>query len=156
MTISAWRIFKSKHRNTAFSGDGARLYGGRWNSRGTAVVYLAESISLAALEMLVHLDNHQVLAHYLVAEVQIDEHMVIEITFDRLPQNWRESPPPSELQSLGDAWVDANESAVLCLPSSVIENESLYVLNPNHPDYGTINILEQSTFQFDPRLLDSN
>ena len=56
MTVVAWRIFKPKHEATAFTGEGARLYGGRWNSKGTSMVYAASSQSLAALELLVHLD----------------------------------------------------------------------------------------------------
>jgi RES domain-containing protein len=62
--VSAWRITKRKHAKTAFTGEGARLYGGQWNSPGTRVVYAAQSQSLAVLEMLVHLDSAEILKHY--------------------------------------------------------------------------------------------
>lgn len=152
MIISAWRIFKPKHRDTAYTGDGARLFGGRWNSRGTSVVYTAQSVSLASLELLVHLDNHQILTKYLVAEVRFDDGLVTEISRDKLPRNWRESPPPDETQALGDAWANANLSAVLRVPSTVIETECNYLLNPNHPAFASIEIRDPTNFKFDERL----
>ncbi len=154
MTVSAWRICKRKHRDTAFSGDGARLFGGRWNRPGTSVVYVAGSVSLAALEMLVHLDNAQILDHYLLTEIRFADTLMTELTLDDLPHNWRESPPPDETQSLGDSWVESNKCAVLRVPSSVVENEYNFVLNPSHPDFSLIEILAASTFQFDRRLAD--
>src|SRR5205814_1091186 len=83
--IRAWRIFKPRHGASAFTGEGARRYGGRWNSKGVAVVYTAASCSLAALEMLVHLQNQQILKKYLVAEVSFDSRQVTRVDSARLP-----------------------------------------------------------------------
>src|SRR2546422_11361108 len=73
VTVIGWRIAKRKHARAAFSGEGARLFGGRWNSPGTAMVYTAQSQSLAALEMIAQLDSSQLLASYVLFKVGIDE-----------------------------------------------------------------------------------
>jgi RES domain-containing protein len=85
--IPAWRIVKRKHARAAFSGEGARRYGGRWNSAGVAIVYTAGSQSLAALEMVVHLGSSELLDHYLVFEVGIDESLVVKVEASQLPRN---------------------------------------------------------------------
>lgn len=149
---TAFRIFKSEHARAAFTGEGARLYGGRWNSRGTAVVYTASSCALAALEMLVNLDDQQLLESYVVAEIEFDRRLAHTLGTDALPANWRADPAPAELQALGDAWIAAGTSAVLRVPSSVIETESNFLLNPAHADFAKIILSEGRPFTFDPRL----
>jgi RES domain-containing protein len=149
---TAFRIFKSEHAAAAFTGEGARLYGGRWNSRGTAVVYTASSCALAALEMLVHLDDQQLLESYLVAEIEFDGRLARTLAADELPSDWRADPAPAELQALGDAWIVAGTSAVLRVPSSVIDTESNFLLNPAHGDFAKIVVAEGRPFTFDPRL----
>ena len=72
MTLSAWRITKQKHAKSAFSGEGARIYGGRWNSPGTPIIYTAQSQALAVLEVLVHLDSPELLKRYSLFEVEMD------------------------------------------------------------------------------------
>src|SRR5207248_3498688 len=104
MPVTAWRICKSKHVVTALTGTGARLYGGRWNSPGIRMVYLAENLALAALEMLVHLRSRRILERYRVIPVTFDDDLVIELARHRLPRNWRADVPPRRLQYLGDLW----------------------------------------------------
>ena len=152
MTVSAWRIFKPQHQATAYTGDGARLFGGRWNSQGTAAVYLAGSISLAALEMLVHLENQHILSRYLLAEVEFGEELITAIVPDELPRNWQESPPPVETKSLGDAWANSQRSAILRVPSVIVESEFNFVLNPLHRGFSSIRIGAPVPFRFDARL----
>ena len=89
MTLSAWRIVKRKYASSAFSGEGARLFGGRWNNPGVAMVYTAQSQSLAALELLVHLDSSDLLATYVVFEVRIDESLIARVDSAELPRHWR-------------------------------------------------------------------
>src|SRR5215218_6603737 len=117
---SAWRIVKRKLAGRAFDGEGARLYGGRWNSAGTRMVYTSGSVALAALEMLVHLNRSSLLASYLLCEVRFDDSLVRTIEADKIPGNWREYPAPSWLQSFGDAWIHRGLSAVLGVPSAVV------------------------------------
>lgn len=78
MTITAWRIYKRKHSSTAFSGEGARLHGGRFNSKGVAVVYTSATVSLASLEMLVHLQSSEIMGAYAVRSVTFDDGLVRE------------------------------------------------------------------------------
>jgi RES domain-containing protein len=150
--ITAWRIVKRKHARAAFSGEGARLYGGRWNSPGVAIVYTAESQSLAALEMVVHLDSSELLHNYVVYEVGIDESLVLKIEWSQLPRNWRADPPPQKVREVGDAWARAGKSAVLQVPSATLPSEYNFLLNPRHPDFPRLVIGKPSPFRFDARL----
>jgi RES domain-containing protein len=152
LTITAWRIFKPKFAAVAFTGEGARRYAGRWNCKGTAVVYVADSLALAALEMLVHLQARQVLACYLVAPVRFAESLVRDLDRRRLPADWRSDPAPAALQALGDRWVDERRSAVLRVPSAVIETENNYLLNPAHRDFAKIRVGAARPCRFDVRL----
>ena len=150
--ITAWRIVKRKHAKTAFTGEGARLYGGRWNSPGVAIVYTAESQSLAALEMVVHLDSPELLRSYVVVEVGIDESMVAKVERIQLPRNWRADPPPHKVREIGDAWAAAGASAVLQVPSAILPAEHNFLLNPRHRDFPRLIIGKPSPFQIDLRL----
>lgn len=152
MSITAWRIVKQKNEKTAFSGEGARLYGGRWNWPGTALVYTAQSQSLAVLEMLVHLDSADLLGQYVFFDVTIEESMVVALDPSSLPKNWRAEPAPNKLRRLGDEWVAAATSVALRVPSSIIPAESNYILNPKHPDFAKLQIGKATPFRYDPRL----
>ncbi|HKB10161.1 MAG TPA: RES family NAD+ phosphorylase, partial [Vicinamibacterales bacterium] len=144
---------KARHAATAFDGDGARLYGGRWNSRGLAVVYTAASPALAALELLVHLGNSNALARYVSIACRFDEALVLRLDRQRLPRQWQSSPAVPELALVGDAWLKDGTSAVLAVPSAIIPAESNYLLNPNHADFGSIEIGTAQPFELDQRLL---
>jgi len=151
--ITAWRIVKAKHSSTAFDGEGARLFGGRWNSPGSPVVYTAASTALAALEMLVHLGKATVLPAYVLVGCTFDDSLVARVEDSRLPPNWRSYPAPPELQSLGDEWVRLGTFAVLEVPSAVIPSESNYLLNRRQADFISISVSAPEVFEFDLRLL---
>jgi RES domain-containing protein len=156
LRITAWRILKRKNLKTAFTGEGARLYGGRWNSLGTRLVYTAESQSLAALEMLVHLDSSELLGQYVFFEVGIDESFITNFEISQLPKNWKADPAPVKLRAIGDAWVAASASAALRVPSALIPAESNYLLNPSHPDFPNLTISRPLSFRFDRRLTEKS
>jgi RES domain-containing protein len=103
-------------------------------------------------EMLVHLDNSSPLPSYVVLEVQIDETLVQEIDIAALPNNWRAEPPPKRIRSIGDEWIDTRASAVLRVPSAVIEGDFNYLLNPTHPDFPKLKFSDAKRFRFDKRL----
>jgi RES domain-containing protein len=151
LSFSAWRITKQKHAKSAFTGEGARLYGGRWNSPGTAMIYTAQSQSLAVLEVLVHLDSPELLKKYLLFEVAVDEAYVAELDPSKLPRNWRADPAPSKVQTIGDHWAAGGTSAVLRVPSTLVPGESNFLLSPRHPDFRKFVIGKALPFQFDPR-----
>ncbi len=148
----AWRMVKEKHVATAFSGEGAARTGGRWNSRGVAVIYTSATCSLAALETLVHL-NPLVMFNYRIIRIEFDEGLVERLALAALPADWKMEPPPSSTQRLGDKWARAWRSAILAVPSVIIPDETNYVLNPAHPDFREIAIGAPADFAFDPRLL---
>jgi len=150
---TAWRIVKPCRVGSAFSGEGARLYGGRWNSMGTTLVYAAESKSLAALEMLVHVDVAELLDDYLCVPVRFDARLVRTLDFTALPEDWRNPLLPSSTREMGDAWVADRLSVLLKVPSAVIPGESNYLINPAHPNFGKLGIGAPEPFEFDQRLL---
>jgi RES domain-containing protein len=151
--LTVYRIVKTKYAATAFDGEGAFRFGGRWNSRGTRVIYTAGSLALAALEMLVHLDDDELLISYSFVAANIPPPLILPVpSFHSLPKHWQASPAPVALQNIGDAWVRATASAVLEVPTSVIPLEMNYLLNPAHPEYAQIHMEKPQRFVFDERL----
>lgn len=150
MTIVAWRLVRRERADDAFSGEGARLFGGRWNSPGTAVVYASGSLALAALETLVHI-NPQLPMDYVAFRVEFDS-ALIETEDKMLPVTWRHHPPPPAAQQIGDAWTRAARTAVLSLPSALVPVERNFLLNPRHADFSRIRVGAPEPFDFDRRL----
>ena len=151
--IRAWRIVKAKHAANAFDGEGPRLRGGRWNSPGAAIVYASQSISLAVLETLVHFDRESPLPELVVISCHFSDRLMSETDGSALPDHWRSYPAPPDLQQIGDEWVKSRRSAVLAVPSAIIESERNYLLNPQHSAFGSIEIGTPQPFAFDLRLL---
>src|ERR1041385_9249962 len=147
----AWRIVKEKHAASAFSGEGAAKTGGRWNSRGVAVVYTSSSRSLATLESLVHL-NPPMTFKYVAIRIKFDDALVEIFPVRNLPPGWRTEPPQPATKAIGDAWVRAARSVLLAVPS-VITGDTNYLLNPGHRDFKMISVGKPEPFAFDPRLL---
>jgi RES domain-containing protein len=133
------------------SGKGAKLYGGRWNSIGMPAVYTTEHISLAVLEILVHIKTFQTpLNNYLITlEIPLSTALV-SIDNKKMKRNWKDDP--SYLQSIGDEFLHSKKSLVLKVPSAIIEVENNFIINPAHPDIEKIKILSAENFIFDKRL----
>ncbi|MEW6487945.1 MAG: RES family NAD+ phosphorylase [Thermodesulfobacteriota bacterium] len=147
-----WRLCRAKRRSEAFTGEGARLAGGRWNPKGTPVVYTAESLALAAIELFVHLDPAELAAAYVSFPVSVPGDLPIQrVDVKTLPRNWRDTPAPPELARIGRQWVDGAQTAILQAPSAVVPQESVLVLNPAHPDFARIQVGKAQPFEFDPR-----
>ncbi len=153
MKISAWRILKAKYQDQPLSGEGARRVGGRWNYRGVPLIYLAESIALATLEVLVHLQDTETLSKYAVVEIRFDSVLVQEVRSENLPEDWNIFSHPASTKAIGQQWIDAQSSALLKVPSSVSPREANYLLNPEHPDLGGVEVVAVLEHAFDPRLL---
>jgi RES domain-containing protein len=150
--VTAWRITKRKHARDAFTGEGAREFGGRWNNPGTAIVYTAQSQSAAALEMLVHLDSSDLLQKYVLIGVEFDQSLIGSVELSALPRFWRSDPSPPEVRSIGDEWILAGSSAVLQVPSALVPGENNFLLNPGHKDFARLCFGKPLAFRFDPRL----
>jgi RES domain-containing protein len=151
--IQAWRLFKSIHLDTDLLGEGARIHGGRFNSKSVAVVYTSASLSLAALEMLVHLQSVSLLAKYQMRRLTFDESLATGLDISDLPTNWRDSPPSIEVQQIGDDWVASGQSAVLRVPSALLPHETNFILNPAHPGFAKIVFEPPEPFVFPPRVI---
>ena len=153
MMIHAWSITKARHAATAFTGAGAKTYGGRWNSPGTAVVYTTGSISLAILEMLVNMQAQDLMRHYVIFLVSFDPTLMTTVNPAALPTAWRRSPSPATVQQVGDTWVAGARSAVLRLPSVIVPSEWNYLLNPAHRDFASCTIGPKQRIKLDLRLI---
>lgn len=149
----AWRIVKQRHAKGAFDGEGARLYGGRWNSPGVAAIYASESRALATLEVLAGLQTNSPLPEYVLIPAKFDDSLVLAIEFEELPEDWRKNPPSPSTQRLGDDWIAHGESAVLKVPSALVPQESNYVFNPRHPSFSEVRIGKPEPLAMDPRLI---
>ncbi len=151
--ISGYRIVAPRWADDALSGDGARKYGGRWNSPGRPMVYLGGSRALAALEILVHLTAPLSRAKpYKIIEVIIPNCLISDYPPGILPKTWRDHPPAQITQEIGDDWLLASGSLALRVPSILIPEETNILLNPLHPDFKEITHLSPNDFSFDPRL----
>jgi RES domain-containing protein len=150
---TAWRIVKRRHAQSAFDGEGARRYGGRWNSPGTPVVYASESRALCLLEILAGLRSVKPIVAYALIPTAFDESLVLGVSLHDLPAEWRENPPHRSTQLIGDNWVHEQRSAILRVPSAIVPDESNYVFNPAHPDFVRIDIGDPQEVSIDSRLL---
>lgn len=149
----AWRICRKRHAASAFSGEGTRRAGGRWNHPGTPVVYTAETASLAIVEMLVHLDPEDTSDDYVLIGAAIPDDLPREaLEPASLPDGWMTYPAPDEVREIGERWAKQALTAVLVVPSVVIPRERNYLLNPAHPDMVRITLHPPEPFAFDRRL----
>ena len=155
--IAAWRIVKRRYAEHAFGGEGARRFGGRWNSPGRPVVYVSESRALATLEILAGLGTTGPLPAWVMIGARFPEAIVVgvEDLLDPagLPDGWDASPPGFVSQGIGDRWLDEASSAVLCVPSVIVPAESNFLLNPRHPEFERIEIGKPEELRLDPRLV---
>jgi len=147
-----WRISRRRYAAESMTGAGARLYGGRWNSRGVRVVYTSTSLALAAIETFVNLEpnlrpNDLV---YIAGEVP-DGVKILSVALENLPANWRRSREES-LRKVGDVWVREALTVALRVPSAAIRGEWNLLLNPAHPDFAKINFQPPESFEFDLRM----
>ncbi|MCL4526581.1 MAG: RES family NAD+ phosphorylase [Gammaproteobacteria bacterium] len=148
---TVWRMVTTRFVETAFSGEGARRYGGRWNRKGVAVVYTASSQSLAMLEMLVQ--DEPLRAKYSVIPATLPDDLDVQnVIITNLPQGWRDPQACEALQDIGMDWIARRESAVLAVPSAVVPTEWNFLLNPAHPDFPNIAIGSAEQITTDGRL----
>jgi RES domain-containing protein len=133
-------------------GEGARLYGGRWNSRGVRVVYASTSLALAAVETFVNLEPNLRPTDLVSIEGAIPETLDIA-TLDpmALPETWYLTRDES-LREFGDEWVKSGKSVAMVVPSAAIRGEWNLLLNPAHADFSKITFHQPRVFEFDVRM----
>ena len=149
--LTVWRIVTARFADSAFCGEGARRFGGRWNRKGIPLVYTAGSQSLAMLEMLVQ--DEPLRARYFMIPAEIPGDLPMgRVTPEQLAPDWRGPAALASLQALGTAWATGLTTALLAVPSAVVPVETNYLLNPRHPDFARIRVGEPRELVTDLRL----
>jgi len=147
-----WRICRRRYAAHAASGEGACLYGGRWNSRGVRVVYASGSLALAAIETFVNLEPNLQPDDLVTIEGEIPEALEIgRVDLKALPVRWYETRDDS-LRCFGDEWVKAGRTVALLVPSAAIRGEWNVLLNPAHAQFAEVKLEEPQPFEFDVRM----
>ena len=149
--MHVWRLTRRRFRK--LDGEGARRAGGRWNNPGSAVVYASSTLSLAALEYLVHVDIEDVPGDLIAMLIEMPDDVPIqEVVPDGLPDDWRREPGHSVCVEIGERWLADAQALALRVPSAVIPEEANWLINPAHRDARRVRILSTRRFAFDPRL----
>jgi RES domain-containing protein len=149
---NVYRITKARYADD-LSGIGAFKVGGRWNSKGSQMLYTSSSISLSVLENLVHLTLHHVPSEMVIVKISIPTESIRFIEKESLADIWDKFPFDKYTQQVGDQWLLSQESLVLVVPSAVNIHEYNYLINPHHPKFKEIKIEEILPFDFDSRLV---
>jgi RES domain-containing protein len=149
--MRVWRLAAARHATTAMSGEGAAAFGGRWNPPGRRMVYTAESLALATLEMSVHITGGRV--RYVAMQFELPDHLMDALEVDGLKKSW----PTNEAatQRVGQAWLDSRRSLALAVPSALVDarsGERNVLLNPLHPSMGSMRELQRFDTTLDERL----
>jgi RES domain-containing protein len=148
-----WRICRVARAATAFDGEGARRYPGRWNHKDAPVVYCASSLSLATLELFVHVDPADIPDDLVSIRAELPGSVHVEtVETKKLPTDWRTYPAPLALKDLGTEWAASMRTVGLVVPSAITPIENNLVLNPRHPDIARLVTRAPEPFAFDPRL----
>lgn len=152
--IEAFRIVRAEFGGELWSGVGGLHVDGRWHSRGRRIVYTSQSLSLAQLEVLVHITDRRQMPPLVYSTVVIpDEVRVGSVEPDELPAEWRQfSPYSATTQLIGTRWLTEAKSAVLKVPSAISAHEWNYLLNPMHPDFEQLQLAAPIAFAMDPRV----
>lgn len=147
-----FRLSKAAYAND-LSGRGAEKAGGRWNSKGTTMVYTSESRALCTTEIAVHTPLGILPVDYVIIAIEIPDTVpVTELKTPALPDDWKSLPHSHSTQEIGDTFVTNEKTAVLKVPSAVVQGEFNYLLNPAHKDFKKIKVKLVEPFDFDERL----
>lgn len=152
-TVDLFRLNKSEFVASAFDGEGARLYGGRWNSKGTPCVYLGATRAICVVETLVHLQAVQKLPLFTMLQISVPANLIMTLEQANWPSDWAQDPAPSSTKEIGDNWLASGDSLALYVPSSAVLGEWNALFNPKHPEAKEVIATAQAIdFTFDPRL----
>ena len=149
--MKVYRITASKHAKD-INGAGAALYPGRWNKKGTPVLYTGESKEIALLETIVHTPA-MLIPELDILTIEIPDNSITELLPSELPANWANYPAPAILSEIGESWIMEGKTIALKIPSCIIPTAFNYILNCNHRDYNKVRIIEHSKFPLDSRLI---
>lgn len=146
-----YRLSKSKF-SSDLSGKGAELSGGRWNSKGVAMIYTGESRALCTTEIAVHMPLGNIPTDYEIISIEIPDMLISEIDVAALPGDWKLFPHQHFTQEIGNKFISDNTNLILKVPSAVVPGDFNYLINPRHKDFSAVRILKIEPFEFDERL----
>jgi len=150
--MKVYRLSKSKFAGD-LSGRGAEIAGGRWNSKGTPLIYTSQSRALCLVEIAVHLPVGIIPRDYVLIEIEIPDEAEIQLTKENLlPSDWNSFPHSPVTQKLGDNFVKKNRCLILKVPSAVVSGDFNYQINPRHLQINQVLIVSTEPFGFDERL----
>ena len=150
--MTVYRIANAKYKESTLTGIGAEKIGGRWNEVGTRAVYCSENASLALLEYYVHSENIALLPkEILIAKIEFSNDLAIE-ELKELPDGWNQYPYSSNTTQVFSDLAKNRDFFALKVPSTIIEIESNYILNPLYKDFGKVEVIEMIHLPVDFRL----
>ncbi len=147
-----YRLSKAKYKND-LSGRGAEIAGGRWNSKGTAVVYTCESIALCNVEVAVRIPLGIIPSDYHLIHIEIPAKTKVKtLDLSKLPHDWNSYPHSHSTQAIGDDFISSMKELVLKVPSAAVQGTFNYLINPFHQDMKKVNVIKTEEYSFDKRL----
>ena len=150
--MQLFRLSKSLFSND-LSGKGAELTGGRWNSKGVAMIYCSASRALCVTEIAVRVPLGILPTDYKLITLEIPDNIpVTELKNDQLPADWKSIPHSASTQEMGDRFIVANKYLILKVPSVVVQGDFNYLINPGHKEMRKVRIVNTETFSFDDRI----
>jgi len=150
--MEVYRLSRKKFADN-LSGKGSALNGARWNSVGVELIYSASNRSLAMAEIAVHLTLATIPSDYKMITIFIPDDISIQkINVSDLPPDWNTFPHPFTTQVIGDKFVAEKKSCIIHVPSAVTKGDYNILINPNHPEFSKIKIINIDNFPFDERI----
>lgn len=147
-----YRLIKEKYKND-LSGKGAEKAGARWNSKGHAMLYTSESRSLSTAEIAIHTPLGNIPLNYFLITIEFPDTITfLELEIANLPEDWRAIPHSNSTQLIGDKFLEEGKYLFMKVPSVVVSGDFNYLINPAHPFFSKIKIIEIKFFEFDERL----
>lgn len=151
--MKIYRLIKTNFLHD-LSGEGARLYGGRWNRRGDALLYFSSHLSLCVLELLTRMDYEFITEDYSFIEAEAPSTLITKLSENDMPsKNWRANPAISTTQDYGSNWIKEGKSLGMSVPSAVLPNEPNILINPSHPSISKLKVINRSVLHLDSRVL---
>jgi RES domain-containing protein len=152
-TLRLYRLTKSSFLHD-LSGEGARLYGGRWNRKGDAMLYFSEHLSLCVLELLTRIDYEFITKEYSFIEAEVPSSSIVNFSKpESVSKIWRANPPASFTQDFGSAWIAESASLGMSVPSAVLPSELNILINPKHQLISKLKVIKSSPLDLDSRVL---
>lgn len=150
--MQVYRLSRERY-SSELNGKGAALRGARWNSPGIELIYTASNRSLAMAEVAVHFTLATLPDDYMMVTIHVPDNIQFTILEEAaLPDDWKNFPHSKSTQLIGDTFVRANQFCLMMVPSVVTKGDFNWLINPNHPDFKDINIVEVEKFPFDKRI----